>query len=365
MVTFVVRENQNAVHTRFGKPVRTIQDAGLYWRLPWPIDDVITLDTRLEFYDIRLSETLTRDKRNVIIPVYIAWQVVDPLRFTLKAGGRENARAQLESLVTSARNAALANYDFQQLVSSEPGEVKIPEIESQIQAEVSEAARSALGIAVPQVGIKRIALPEANTAYVFERMRAERAQFAARFRAEGQREADRIRAEADAERIRVLAEAEQYAEETRGRAEADAARIYARAHLRDPQLYQFLRGLETLEKSAGQNSTLILRTDVPPFDMLKQAAQLPGDLPAPEDLPPLEFEEEERQPDDPADDGSTQAQAEQFEETVPVYSVERAPDAVSVEQGETPNYEVEDAGEDHTGTPADMQDDVLPALPEQ
>jgi regulator of protease activity HflC (stomatin/prohibitin superfamily) len=33
---------------------------------------------------------------------------------------------------------------------------------------------AAFGIAIEQVGLKRIALPEANTLYVFERIKAER-----------------------------------------------------------------------------------------------------------------------------------------------------------------------------------------------
>lgn len=271
-VGFQVRETEKAVQLRLGRPVRVLDKAGLYFKAPWPIDSVQRVDARLDFYEIRISEALTRDKRNVIVPVYLAWRVGDPLKFIQALGTVENARAKFDALVTSARNSVLGGYDFQNLVSAEEGGLKLNEMEQKITGIVREQVGNTFGVEVEQIGVKRLSLPEANTQYVFRRMRAERAQFAARYRAEGKQEADAIRAKTDAEKIVTLAEARKYAEETRGKAEAEAARIYAEAHGKDPELYSFLRELQVLRQVAGQNTTLVLDTNSEPFRLLKSPA---------------------------------------------------------------------------------------------
>lgn len=271
MCSFQVASNESAVLTRFGSPARTLTEPGLYFKWPWPVDTVHRFDRRLAFYDTRLSEALTRDKRNVILPVFLAWRVDDPLKFLQALGTPAAVPAKLDSLATSARNALLGRYDFQELVSTDPAKLKLEELERKLGEAVRPQALSAFGLAIEQVGVKRIALPEANTLYVFERMKAERGQYAAKFRAEGRREAEELRAKTDAERTVLLAEAQKFAEETRGKAEADAARIYAEAHAQDPKFYTFLRELETLRKVTRENTTLILDTDTAPFNQLKPA----------------------------------------------------------------------------------------------
>ncbi|MFZ3375705.1 MAG: protease modulator HflC [Chthoniobacterales bacterium] len=269
MIGFQVRQNEQVVLTRFGSPVRVIKQPGLYAKWPWPLEKVNRFDARLNFYEIRLSEALTKDKRNVIVPVFVAWRIVSPQKFLEAMGSTENARNKLDSLVSSAKNTVLGSFDFNQLVSIKPEDVKLPEIEGKIARLTSEQALNSFGIAIEQVGIERVTLPEVNTRYVFERMRAERAQFAERYRAEGKQEADAINAQTDAEKTVLLAEARKSAEETRGKAEAEVARIYSAAHQEQPDLYRFLREIETLKKVVNQNTTLVLDANSPPFDLLK------------------------------------------------------------------------------------------------
>ncbi|MEM6672299.1 MAG: protease modulator HflC [Planctomycetota bacterium] len=267
--TYQVRENENVILTRFGKPTSVVTDPGLHGKLPWPIESVNRFDTRLDFFETRLAEGLTRDKRNVIVPVFVAWRISDSLRFLESLGSVPNARSKLDSLVTSAKNTALAQFDYQQLVSANPDDVKLEEIEALIVELVTPEADETFGVAIEQVGIKRLALPEANTEFVLARMRAERSQFAEKFRAEGNQVADEIRANTDAERTVLLAEAQQFAEELRGQSEADAAGIYAAAHSADPEFYLFLRELEALRKVVDENTTLVLDGDAPPFRRLR------------------------------------------------------------------------------------------------
>ena len=297
MFSFQVRQDQMAVVTRLGRPVRVIQDPGLYFKYPWPVESARIFDRRLMVFESRPSEALTQDKRNVILFVYAAWQIKDPLLFLQSVGGEENARQKLDGLVTGAKNTVLGQYDFQNLASTNRAEVKLEEIEKRLTDVVAERASAAFGVNVRHVGICRLGLPESNTRFVFERMRAERAQIAEHYRSIGAKEADDIRARTDSEATVLVAEAERSAAETTAKAEAEAARLVADAYHRDPDLYGFLRRLDALRKVGDVNTTLLLDTSTPPFDALRMPvgghtpAPTPAQAPAPAPASPAAHQE--------------------------------------------------------------------------
>ena len=51
----------------------------------------------------------------------------------------------------------------------------------------------------------------------------------------------------------------------------EATRIYAEAYGRDPELYQFLKTMETYRRTMAADTTLILSTDGEFFRFLKQS----------------------------------------------------------------------------------------------
>lgn len=89
-------------------------------------------------------------------------------------------------------------------------------------------------------------------------MSAEREQMAQRYRSEGSEEASNIRANAEKEQQLILAEAYQKVQEIMGEGDAEAIRIYGEAFQKDPEFYEFIRTLETYEKTIDGNTTLIL-----------------------------------------------------------------------------------------------------------
>ena len=268
--TFVIRQGETSVVTRLGKPTRVILESGLHIRWPWPIETANNIDSRRRAFTTRFAETLTKDKKNVILVNFAVWSVDDPLRFLQAVGSPSEAEAKLDGMISNAKNAVMGNYDLSALVSTNQDLLMIPDIELSILQEVKEQARTKLGITVWHIGIRRIALPEENVRYVFDQMRAERSQFAARAIAEGQRIATSIRAQTEVERAAILSEAKENAAQIRGQAEAEAARLYAEAQQTDPRFFKFLRSLEALKRLIGEKSTVILRTDSDPFDLLEK-----------------------------------------------------------------------------------------------
>lgn len=285
---FIVSETENILVLRFGKPVRVIGKSGFYPRLPAPVERLVRIDRRLHHADIRLSETLTLDQRNVIVPVYFTWKIADPLKFHTAVKDTANATSKLDALVTSARNSVLGRHPFSDLLASGERSPMLSTLEKEMLALASPDARETLGIDLISTGIVQIQLPEANTESVFRRMRAERKREASQFRAEGRAKAAEMKAETDKEATGLIAGAKRRAEEIRGKAEADAAAIYARAHGEAPEFYRFLRELQSLRAVVDKNTTVVLDTGIAPFHWLKETETHPPDLkPTPPEKSPL------------------------------------------------------------------------------
>jgi membrane protease subunit HflC len=265
----VVHEGQAVLVTRFGRPLRADTRPGLHWKLPWPIDQASWLDMRRHVYEGGHTEMLTRDKKNVIVRTFVVWRIHDVLAFTQAVANEREAESKLDGLLTNAAISTLGEHDLSAIVSTNPKDLQVDQIESELLADTAPVARRSYGVEIEQIRLERIALPEENVTAVFEQMRAERRQYAAKFRAEGAQEASRIRSEAKLEAARIRAEGTEQAARIGGDAEAKVAKLYADAHRIDPELYRFTRSLASLDKLVTNKTTLILRTDAEPFSLLQ------------------------------------------------------------------------------------------------
>jgi membrane protease subunit HflC len=265
----IVKEGEAVLITRFGRPLRAATQAGLHWKLPWPIDARTTLDMRRRVYETGQTEMLTRDKKNIIARTFVVWRIGDPLTFTQAIGNQGAAEGKLDGLMTNAAIGTLGGHDLSALVSTNPSDLQVDQIESELLASTAPMALRNYGVAVEQVRLDRLALPAENVTAVFGQMRAERRQFAAKFEAEGEREASRIRSEADLEAARIRAKGAEEQARILGESAAQVAKVYADAHKTDPELYRFTRSLDSLDKLVTGNTSLILRTDSEPFSLLQ------------------------------------------------------------------------------------------------
>jgi membrane protease subunit HflC len=268
---FVVQEGEASIVTRVGRPVGVITDAGLHWKLPWPVDEAVQVDMRRRVFETGHSEMLTRDKKNVVVLSYAVWRVSDALLFHQAVGSLEAAEVKLDGLITNAAIGVLGRYDLSAIVSTDPSTLKLDALQGELLDQTVTVATERYGIAIERIAFKRVSLPEENTVSVFDQMRAERRQYAAKFTAEGEQEAARIRSGADLEAARIRADGTEEAARILGQAEAEAAGIYADAHNVDPELYRFLRSLETIDQVVGPQTTVILRTDSEPFRLLQES----------------------------------------------------------------------------------------------
>jgi membrane protease subunit HflC len=266
---FQVRQTEVAIVTTFQKPSRNRTEPGLYFKLPWPIQTVYKLDKRIQNFESRYEETLTKDGRNLLITIYAGWSVADPIVFfqTFLNGSMTEAERSLEGLLRSRKNEVVGQHPFNHFISTTEQELKFAEIEREMLDKVQAEARKNYGIEVRFVGIKRLGLPESITQKVFDRMQAERQRLVQQLQGEGESRASEIRSAAERDRDKLLASAQAEATRIRGQGDAEAAKAFA-VFQQNPELAILLMKLNALELSLKERTTLILDQRTPPFDLL-------------------------------------------------------------------------------------------------
>lgn len=243
------------------------KEPGLYFKWPWPIQQVELYDNRLQMTETTGEETPTRDTKNVIVTTAIGWRIDDPYWFNIKNKGMQDAEEKLKSRVRNDQKTIIANYDFANFVSTDESELKYDEIERQIREAVAKRARKDYSVRVEYIGIDRLALPKRITENVFKAMQEERNAQAARYTTLGEAEAQRIKTEAKAIAGTILAFAQRKADEIRAEGLRRAAE-YNTTFSKDQELAIFLLKIKYLVELLKERSTIILNAE-PPFDLLK------------------------------------------------------------------------------------------------
>jgi len=263
LFAYTVPQWQQAIVVQLGEPVRTVQEPGLYFKLPL-IQNVLYFDKRLLAYDASPREVLTKDKQQLVVDNFSRWRIRDPLQFYRSVRNEAGGQSRLDDVIYSIVRESLGRHTLREIMNE-----KRTEVMAEVTKESDAKARD-YGIEVTDVRIKRADLPEKNELNVFNRMRTERERLAKKFRAEGDEEARKIRSEAEKEVQILMAEARKQSEILRGQGDAQAVKIFADAYGRNPEFYQLVRTLEAYRLSITEGTTLILSPDSEFFRYLKQ-----------------------------------------------------------------------------------------------
>lgn len=253
---FTVQEGQQALVLRFGKIVRTISTAGLYFRTPFA-EDVEFMQKRLLTLEISDKAVQAIDGRRFLVATFAMFKIANPKVFKESVSGNLNtARSRLETRMDAALRRVYGARSFESALSNER-EKMMDEIKDAVS---SEAAT--LGLELVDVRIKRTdLLPEVSKS-TFDRMKSERQKEAAQFRAEGREANLRIKAQADRKATVLVAEAKRTSEIKRGEGDAERNNIFAKAYGQDVEFFDFYRSLQAYERALlGNNTTMVLSPD--------------------------------------------------------------------------------------------------------
>ena len=265
-VVFVLKENEQAIVTQVGEYRRSVEMPGLHFKTPF-VQTVHRMERRILARDIPSDEYLTLDKKKLVADPIVRWRITDPRLFYITVRDEGRARRRLDDIVKSEMRDEISARDFGDIV----GQAREPLMEN-VAGRVRKNVEP-FGIFVVDVRIKRADLPSEVTESVFQRMQAERDRVAKGYQSEGAMEAQKMRAETDKEVTILKAEAYAKAQQLKGEGDAKAAKLYADAYNQDPELYAFLKSLETYETSIKKQSKVVLSTESALFKYLASPAE--------------------------------------------------------------------------------------------
>lgn len=292
-VTFTTKENEYAVVKQFGKIDRVVSNPGLNVKIPF-VQTVSKIPKNLQFYDLPQSDVITSDKKTMIVNAYIIWEVTDAKKFTQSlSANTSTAEGRIDVITYNAIKTTISNMTQEELIASRDDsidvanadtsldDVEIKDMESEEEEKKEEVEVINLstkllehvgtqcdqyGIAINNIEIKVLDLPDENKSAVYQRMITERNNIAAAYTAQGQSEAQIIKNTTDKEVSVMLSEANASADAIISEGEAEYMKILSDAY-NDPEkaeFYLFVRSLDTVKASLSNGqTTLFLDKDSP------------------------------------------------------------------------------------------------------
>jgi membrane protease subunit HflC len=285
---YTVSETEQVVITQFGRPIgRPITQPGLHFKLPF-VQEVNVFEKRWLEWDGAANQVPTRDKKYIWVDTYARWRIADPLLFFQRLRDERSAQSRLDDIVDGEARNVIASHDLIEVVRSSNRAFELGDAAQDVISEEAAASvrhgrekitrmileRASIvmpdyGIEMVDVQIQRINYIDTVQAKVFDRMISERKRIADRYRSEGQGKSAEIRGRKERELKKIESEAYRKSQEIMGKADAEATSIYAAAYGRAPELYRFLRTMETYRTTVDGKSTVILSTDGDLFRYLR------------------------------------------------------------------------------------------------
>jgi modulator of FtsH protease HflC len=310
---YVIDETEQVIITEFGKPVGTpinsdpnVKEAGLHFKKPF-IQTVNRIEKRVMEWDGPATEMPTRDKLYITVDNFARWRISDPKKYFESLRETRTALSRLDDAIGGATRSIIAKYDLIEVIRTDKSRVStlsdnlvetgipatLPAIRygrHTLDQEILAAAKSKAklwGIDLIDVRFKRINYKAGVIDKIYDRMRTERQQIASKYISEGDGEAAKIKGKTEKELLQIQSEAYRKEQEIKGKADAEATQIYATAYNSSPlapDFYQFLKTLDTYEKTIDRETTAIFTTNSDLFRLLKsveKAAAAEPQVPTP------------------------------------------------------------------------------------
>lgn len=321
---YVVNEREQAVILQFGKPVKSVEDPGLYLKTPF-IQEVRRLPKTLQFWQSTedIVDLPTADGKKIEVAAWALWKIDDPLKFVQALRTVNNGQLAVQDRVRAAIRDEITGHNLAEVVRSSDRDLtysfrfELPELESggedaeneegqskapvqpgaeeqielgreKILEQIKTSVRKRLegvdegeidrGVQLVDVGISNIGFVPAVREAAFDRLKAFMDSIASGYTNAGEQRKQEILNRTQAEVEEILGTGQQQASITRGKVDAEIIDEYAKAITETGDLYTFLKQLEVYEKTLDEESRLILTTDSELYRLLKESGQA-GPLP--------------------------------------------------------------------------------------
>lgn len=232
------------------------KDAGLNVKWFWPVQKLVVYDKRTSVFEGATEQVQTSDGQNMLVTLYCAWRIEDPVKFHRSIEHYDKATERLRDLLRDKKGIVIGQHNMSKLVNTDPKKMQIPQIEAEIHEKMRPASET-YGIEVVSVGFKSMTLPETVTSGVIDSMKEDRQKEIRRLKKDGEATATAIVARAKSARQKILHFTDRKAEEIRTEGRLAAAEYYSK-YGEDQDLALFLRGIQSLEIQLKDRSVILL-----------------------------------------------------------------------------------------------------------
>ncbi len=249
---YVVDQREAAIVTLFGEVKEVATEPGLHFKNP--LAGVTTYRTWIQEYNKEPSNTVTNDKKNILVGFYVKYRITDVLKYAQTVQTKGEAEKRIDDVVYSALKTGVSRSNFDEVVVNRSGIEKSTLESSQLQV-------GQYGIGLVDFRVKRTDLPPQILDSVYQRMREERRQKAQMDRSEGEKLKQIMVAEADKQQTRIVSEAYLQKQQLMGDGDRESLRILTEAYGRDVEFAMYLRTLDLYRDALKKEDTqLILST---------------------------------------------------------------------------------------------------------
>ncbi len=305
---FIITEGEQAVVTRFGKIVNTVDEAGLHFKTPM-IDTVMIYPKKIQSWDGDAQRFPTQENQFIWVDATARWKITDLKLFYESVGSIPQAHSRLDDVIDSSvrkiisrnqlreaiRNSNVINeikrgnaFQNQQSIGEESTateeqqdigvfstftETRYEEISigrKKLSDEMLTEARTTTpkyGIELIDIVIRQIKYSEDLTQSVHNRMIKERNQVAQAFRSDGEGKKANWLGKMEKELRSIKSEAERKAKEFKAKADGEALEIRNKAYALDAEFAEFYMALTQYQELLPKMDK-ILTTDFEYFKYL-------------------------------------------------------------------------------------------------
>lgn len=301
---FILKEGELAVVTRFGKIIKTENEAGLKLKVPI-VDHVRKYPKKIQSWDGDAQRLPTEENQFILVDVTARWKITNSKLFYESVGTIPQAHSRLDDIINSsvrkivARNSLRESVRTSNIINeierkdvyrSEPSspdeedgeqlaevstftKTVYPEIQkgrTNLSDEMLVQAKentSAYGIELIDIIVRQIKYSTDLTVSVYNRMIKERNQIAQAFRSQGEGEKAEWMGKMERELLTIQSDAERQAKEIKAKADAIALDIRNKAYNRDAEFAEFWIAL-TQYQNLLPKMKKILTTDFEFFNYL-------------------------------------------------------------------------------------------------
>lgn len=316
---FTINEREMGLVLQFGKPVKSINEPGLYFKVPF-VQEVRRVPRTLQFWASSDNDVLvdlpTADGKKIEVSLWAIWRINDPKKFVEVMRTVDRAEQQIRTRVRAGMRDVITKYDLDEVVRSTDRELptgfgfagldgssdtqkkldetvpllggessgRIQKGREEIMQEVRDVLQQRLigteddeadefedrGIELVDAGISNIGYVKSVREKSFAQLNAGMDSIAATYEKEGEEEKQKVINETKAEVQKIVGQGEEQSKRIRGEVEAEIIKAYAEALKETGEFYTFLKTLEVYESAMTANTQLILTTDSDLFRMLKE-----------------------------------------------------------------------------------------------